>query len=138
MVTADTIALLLFSSVASIFTLLAEVAVAGMSIKQWFWIRVIFNPLRFAGARFLGMLTDSLRRSILGKSHNPFLKVVADTLALWLYNLPLYIASGIIMGATRRQITISSSMQFLDTLCTGWLYGIILDRVRAYFKTRSK
>lgn len=132
-VSADTVALILFALCAGALTLLYEVVIAGLALGQWAGIRILYNALRFAGARICGKLTDKVRQHLLGTSRSRFRKAIADTIALSLYQLPIYVVSALIMGASIRQIAITSTIYLGDNVLLGWLYGVILDWVRRRF-----
>jgi len=133
---ADTIALFLFSVCAGIPTLFYEILIAKLTLEQWAGVRIFYNILRFAGAYFCAKLTDKIRRRLPGHSNSRFQKAVADTIALSLYQFPIYIISALIMGAKFRQIAIMSTVRLVDTIMLGWLYGIFLDWARSRFADR--
>ncbi len=102
-------------------------ALVGLTLRQWFGIRILYAALRFAGARLCGKLTDSIRERLLGTSRQRFRKALADAIALSLYQIPLYIVSALVMGARFRQVAITSSIYLVENALLGWLYGVILD-----------
>ncbi|OGI81335.1 hypothetical protein A3I25_02410 [Candidatus Nomurabacteria bacterium RIFCSPLOWO2_02_FULL_42_17] len=135
MVTTDTIALILFSICTGATTLFYEVVVADINIEQWLGIRLLFGIPRFALARLCGKLTDWIRLQLFGISQNRFQKAIADTTALCLYSIPLYIMSVLIIGISVQQIKIMSIIYFADIIIFGWSYGMILDWIRTRFIT---
>ena len=137
LVAADTIALLIFTVISGLPALFYELLLVGFTLGQWAIIRLLYNTLRFAGARLCGKLTDLIRRRLAGSSSSYFRKGAADTVSLLLYQLPLYLLSALIVGANVRQMAIALAMYLFDSILLGWLYGAILDRVRLYFAARA-
>ena len=130
-ITTDTIALVIFSICASGgLTVLYELLIIDMTKGQWLVFRVLYNILKFSGAYFCVKITDWMRLRILKTSQNRFHKAIADTISISIYQIPLYIMSGLIMGINIIQLLIVSSIYLVDNMILGWLYGVILDWTR--------
>ena len=127
----DTGALVLFGIVMGITTVIYEIWLVSMTTRQWVLIRILYNILRFVGARLCGKITDRTRCYILKGSKSKFKKGLADGIALSFYQMPIYIFSALVAGAGAKQIAIVVSLYVLDNLVSGWLYGLILDWMRA-------
>lgn len=138
-VAADTIALAIYSAIVGIgTTLLYERALAGFTWEQWAALRVVYNVLRFGGARLCGKLTNWVRWRIGGDNPNRWRKAVADGCALAVYQEPIYIVSALLVGVTWQQIALTAPIYILDSILFGWVYGIILDSVRKRFPERKE
>lgn len=129
-VAADTIALFLYSASGAVLTIVYEVFFLKLSGKQWAGIRVVFNVLRFIGARLCGKITDQVRARLQGDSKHPFRLAIAGAISLSLYQLPVYALSARVCGAEFGQIKKAVVVYFLDNLVFGWMYILILDWVR--------
>jgi len=130
-VAVDTLALALFSvTVGLITTFVIERYILGFSLMQWGVIRLVYNPLRFGAAPLLRVLTDRIRTRIGGHNPTRLRKVVADSVALAVYQPFVYMVSALLVGATFKQIGTAIPIYIAESFLTGWLYGVILDCVR--------
>ncbi len=118
----DTLALLIYGVVGGIVPFFFENIILGLSVKQWAGIRILYLS-RYIGGYICGRMADFFRRH--------FCRIVADIIALCIYELPIYIASALIVRASFRQIFLGSVIQIISNAIFGWLYGFILDRMRA-------
>ena len=126
--------MLIFSAISFPLTLLYQVTIAGASTEQWLYMKLIYLPLRFAGAYFLGCLIDQIRVRLSAQG-NPVRRAIADALSLSLYQVPLYCLSAIIVGISWYAMAITSVLWILDNIFLGWLYGYILNQTRKYLYT---
>ena len=128
----DIIAMLIFSVFSCFTTLLYEVAAAGISVEQWLGIKIIYIPLRFAGAYILGSLIDKVRLK-LARDNRFIHKALADAISLSIYQIPIYLLSAAVMRVSWQPILITVALYILDNILFGWLYGYLLNQVRKYF-----
>ena len=128
----DIIAMLIFSVFSCFTTILYEVVAAGISVEQWLGIKIIYIPLRFAGAYILGSLIDRVRLK-LARDNSFIHKALADAISLSIYQIPIYLLSATVMRVAWQPVLITMALYILDNLLFGWLYGYILNQVRKYF-----
>jgi len=126
-ITADTLALAVFSLLTGIFGLLFERLVVNLSLVQMAGIRFSYNLLKYLFAEGCAQIADALRARLMGNSKHPFRRALADGLALSGYQIPIYIACSLVVGAKIGQIAMVSSFYIINNLALGWLYGIILN-----------
>jgi len=99
-ITVDTIAFAIFSLLTSVgLTTIYELLVLKMDNDDWFLFRIIYNILKFSGAYFCAELTDIIRKKIQKNPNNLSQKITADTLAVSIYQLPIYNITGYFEGA---------------------------------------
>jgi hypothetical protein len=85
---ADTLALLVFSTLAALFT---EIVIAGLSLSQSAHARVIAVPVIIVTARPYGVYRDWVLRLWLADGSGQRLRrAVADTAAFLSFQLPIY------------------------------------------------
>lgn len=135
-ITADTLALAVFSLLTGIFGLLFERLVVNLSLVQMAGIRFSYNLLKYLFAEGCAQIADALRAKLMGNSKHPFRRALADGLALSGYQIPIYITCSLVMGAKIGQIAMVSGFYVVNNLALGWLYGILLNWVRARFSVR--
>jgi hypothetical protein len=135
----DTVAMVLFSVIGGVLTIGYEVGLLGLTGQQWLAIRLLYNPARFIGARLCGKLTNWIRFHLAAESPNWWQKAVSDTIAVSVYQIPIYVLSALIAQVEPGIIGIAVLMYLLENICIGWLYGVILDWVRklAYVRVAS-
>lgn len=126
---------LILSSAPSVFTVGFEYAILGLSAEQIFKFRVMYNIAKYTLSPLAGVITDRVRRRFPGGRSGFISKSVRDGLALSLYQIPLYTASATVFGVGLSQIAIMWAwFGMSDFLIGRFLYGAVLDWVRARFK----
>lgn len=135
-ITADTLALAIFSLITGIIGLLFERLVADLSLAQMAGIRFSYNLLKYVFAEGCAQIADALRLRLMGNFGHPFRRALADGLALSGYQIPIYVACSFVMKADFRQITMVSGFYLANNMALGWLYGLILNLVRARLSVR--
>ncbi len=126
--TADTLALLVFSTVGALFT---EIVIAGLSPGQSAHARLTAIPVILATARPYGLYRDRLMRGLrAGDAATRLRRTAADTLAFLSFQLPIYWTILALAGASLRQIAVSSVAATALILVSGRPYGILLDLCR--------
>lgn len=134
---ADTIALVVYSVTTGVLSWLYEVSLLDYTASQWVGVRVLFNLLRYPGARLCGRLTDILRRRLGGESSHPIRRSVAASIALSVYQLPLYGLSAFIVRVPGRQIVTILAIYLAQNTLLGWWYSVILDWFRRRLVRKS-
>ena len=125
---ADTLALLVFSTLAALFT---EIVIAGLSLSQSAHARVIAVPVIIVTARPYGVYRDWVLRRFLAEAAGQRLRrVVADTTAFLSFQLPIYWMILALAGANLRQIAVSSAGAIAAICISGRPYGVLLDLFR--------
>ena len=125
---ADTVALLCFFTLTGV---LNERFVAGMDWPEVARARAIGAPLMVLTARPYGIWRDWLLGRFAGATRTS--RLAWDSLALMVFQVPLY---GLILwagGATGRQILIGCLGAAVIMLASGRPYGLWLDFVRSHF-----
>jgi hypothetical protein len=125
---ADTIALIVFSTVAALFT---EIVVAGLSPSQSVHARLTAIPVILVTARPYGLYRDRLLRRLgAGEDATRLRRTGADTLAFLSFQLPVYWAILTVAGASLQQIAASSVAATVLIIVSGRPYGIVLELSR--------
>ena len=128
---ADTLALLVFSSLGAFFT---EVVIAGLSVNQSAHARLVSVPVIIVTARPYGAYRDWVlrifRTDVAGQRR---LRVVADTAAFLSFQLPVYWMILVLAGADLGQIAVSSTGATVAIVVSGRPYGVLLDLCRRLF-----
>ena len=135
-ITADTLALAIFSALTGAFGLLFERYVASLSLVQMAGIRLGYNILKYLFAEFCAQIADNLRTRLMGNSKHQFRRALADGLALSGYQLPLYIGCALVAQAETRQMAEMVAFYLANNMAFGWLYGLALNWVRTRFSVR--
>lgn len=141
MVNAETIALAIFSVATFLLPLMWEMVVAKTTITQSGGMRGFTATnliVRYLFARFLGKLADWLQRVVPGTAKSGIMRSLANGLAVWLYQLPMYLVGAVAMGFSVRQVILVQGILLLESPLVGWLYRAILDRVRARVAAREE
>ena len=135
-VTADTLALAIFSLLTGIFGLLFERYAVNLTLVQMAGIRFFYNLLKYLFAEGCAQIADALRAKLMGNSKHPFRRALADGLALSGYQIPIYLACCLVAGAKFGQVATVCVFYLFNNLALGWLYGMILNWVRTRFSVR--
>ena len=126
--TADTLALLVFSTVGALFT---EIVIAGLSPSQSAHARLTAIPVILATARPYGLYRDGvMRRLRAGETATRVRRTAADTLAFLSFQLPIYWTILAFAGASLRQVAVSSVAATALIIVSGRPYGLLLDLCR--------
>jgi hypothetical protein len=136
-ITADTLALIIFSVATGALGIMFERWVAGLSWVQMGGIRLAYNLLKYALGGICGRIADWLRKLLMGSSKHPFRSALADGLALSVYQIPLYVACALLAQASPKKVAVMVAFYSVNNLVLGWLYGAILNRVRTWFSVRN-
>ena len=136
-ITADTLALAIFSFLTGIFGLLFERYVASLSLVQMAGIRLGYNFLKYVFAEVCAQIADSLRKRLMGNSNHPFRRALADGLALSAYQLPIYLGCALVAQAEVRQMATMTAFYLANNMAFGWLYGLILNWTRRWFAVQN-
>jgi len=113
-----------------IIVFLIEVLAVGISFDSWLYIRIAYNIVYFDNSALCIRFTDYLRLKFQGNSIHPFRRVVADTLSLAAYKIPLFASIALLFNLDGEKILWACFFDVGEIILTGWLYGIILDWVR--------
>lgn len=124
---ADTLALVLFSTVAGLFT---EIFVAGLSLRQSGQARLTAIPVILVTALPYGVYRDAVLRALGATKRRRARRVLADTAALMTFQLPLYWGILLIAGADLGQIAAASAAAVVVLAISGRPYGLLLDLCR--------
>lgn len=127
---ADTIALIIYSLTTGVLSWIYEVSLFNYTAGQWLGVRLLFNGLRYPGARLCGKLTDQVRKKLGGESSHPIRRSIASSISLSLYQLPIYGASALIMGVPLKQVVTIMAIYGAQNILLGWWYSLILDWMR--------
>jgi len=128
---ADTLALLVFSTLAALFT---EIVIAGLSLNQSAHARVVAVPVIIVTARPYGVYRDWVLRLFGADGAGERLRrVIADTAAFLSFQLPIYWMILAFAGASPRQIAVSSAGAIAAICISGRPYGVLLDLFRRLF-----
>jgi hypothetical protein len=134
--TADTIALLVYSTFAALFT---EIAIAGLSVSQSMHARLTAIPVIIVTARPYGLYRDRVMRRLgADEGATRLRRTGADTLAFLSFQLPIYWAILTFAGASLRQIAASSVAATVAILVSGRPYGILLELCRRLMRVPTR
>ena len=121
---ADTFALLVFFTVCGVVT---ERFVGGMEWDEVARSRLVGAPLMVLTARPYGLWRDAVLRALPGPL------IVRDTLALLVFQVPIYATIVWSSGADGGEIARATGSATLGMLVLGRPYGLWLDWVRERF-----
>jgi L-alanine exporter len=127
---ADTSALILFSTVAALFT---EVVIAGMTLAQSAQARAAAVPAMLLTARPYGIFRDWVFRASGAAEGGEVRRAVADIGAFVVFQVPVYVAILLLAGATPRQMATACGTAAVILAVSGRPYGLLLDFVRRLF-----
>ena len=126
---ADTTAMLVFSTVAGMFT---EIVVAGLSVQQSLYARLTALPIILITGRPYGRYRDWICRCCRAEE-GVARRLIADTTALISFQLPLYWITLAAVGATLWQIAAASVTAIVILSVSGRPFGAMLDLFRRLF-----
>lgn len=110
--------------------LIVDVGVVNFSLRNWLILRVFLNTILFLAAYFCGWLSDKMRPNVLPDSRYTISMAWTDALALWLYQIPVYVILALYLGGSWDLIGYASLVYFITTCATGWVYGQTLNWTR--------
>lgn len=140
LVAADTIALFICHGLTFFLPPMWELLLAGTSFKQSVGMRgfslvnTVLRNLLFGG--LVGQLSDWLERVTPKAKTNAFMGAVANGLAVWLYQLPMYLVGAQLMGFTGKQMLLVQVPLFLESPLVGLLFKKIKELMRKFFHAR--
>ena len=132
--TADGIVFLLYTVYTGWILVVYEWHFCDLVVGQVAMLRMMSGvPRTLLGFLFCGALEETIRRRIKGETPSLVRSTVAATLALCLFQLPIYITSALIMHLGVEQILITCGIYIAIDIVFGWSYAILLDRMRRQF-----
>ncbi len=141
MVAADTLAMVLFSILTFFIASFWEMTLAGLTLKESAMMRgaggAVTVPARYLLARFQGMLADFCERNVPMAKESVVMKAVANGLAVWTYQVPLYLTGALIVGISWKQVLIVQCIFLIESPFVGYIYRKILDKTRARLASQS-
>ena len=135
-ITADTLAMVLYLLATGIFGFLFERSVVGLLVWQMGGIWIL-GLGKYPLAELCAQLTGKLRILLMGNSRHPFRRALSAGLALSVYQVPLYVGSALCVRVSLSKVSAMAAFCLACNLIFGWLYGFILDWVRARFAVYS-
>ncbi len=120
------VASIIYGMITAFLTIFYEIFIADLGFMEYGFTKLIYLPCRYIIFTFvLDYLMDYFR------SMMP--KLIADPIALSIYQIPIYIIAAMIMGVSNHTIALIAAIYIADNFAFGWLYGYILDRTRKFF-----
>lgn len=126
----EAVPLIIFSIPAALPTLCYEFLLSGLAIERMGLVRIIYGAIRLLGAPYCNRWTDAARIRLSGMSRSRFCGALADAVALSTYQVPLYIAVALPLGAAPRQVVFACGLAVIGDFCFGWFYRWMRNRVR--------
>ncbi len=131
---ADTSALILFSTVAALFT---EVVIAGMTLAQSAQARVAAVPAMLLTARPYGIFRDWMFEVSGAAQGGEVRRALADIVSFVAFQVPVYVVILLFAGATARQMATASGTAAVILAVSGRPYGLLLEFMRRLFGVRD-
>ncbi len=131
---ADTSALILFSTVAALFT---EVVIAGMTLAQSAQARVAAVPAMLLTARPYGIFRDWMFEVSGAAQGGEVRRAVADIVSFMAFQVPVYVAILLFAGATARQMATACGTAAVILAVSGRPYGLPVEFMRRLFGVRD-
>lgn len=128
----DTAAMLIFFTAVAMFT---EIVIAGLTLQQSLAARAATVPVVLATGRAYGIWRDLLFAKVGSLVHRRGGKLIADTAAFVTFNVPVYIAVLVLVGARPNQMVLAVGSAIIGMIVTSRPYGIFLDAFRRAFGT---
>lgn len=128
-------AVIAYSMLTGPLTVFYDLQLVGLSWSQWLGVRLLIAVLRDAPGYIMGKHADKLRVRLKAQQSR-LRKIVADTMTLVAYQVPLNLLGAWIMGANGIQLVTVLIAYFLHNLLLGWVYSFIRDKFREWFLER--
>ncbi len=130
---ADTLAMIIFSTVVGMFI---EIVISGMTLRQSVLTRLIATVVNIFTGGLNGLFRDWMFRAFgtTPKTARWFTRAVLDTLAFFLFQMPLYAGILYTSGASLQQIVIACGTASVSIAPLGYPYGFFLDLLRKLFR----
>jgi hypothetical protein len=109
-----------------------------LALERVFWLRMMSGTPRVFLGPLCGMIKDAANKRLFGGASGFWRDAAAGTTALFVFQLPFYIASALIMRVGIRQVVITCALYIANDILFGWLYVSILDQMRARFRVRAE
>jgi hypothetical protein len=120
----DTVAFIPYGILGGILPYFVERKILHLTGWQWCWLHLLYL-LRYPIARACGKMRNHFRL------HHR--KSVANVLALYVIELPLYLLCALAVSANFNQILCGLAIQIVNNGILSNLFGLILDKTREYF-----
>ncbi|MEL7216127.1 MAG: L-alanine exporter AlaE [Pseudomonadota bacterium] len=131
--TADTLALLIFSTLGAGFT---ELVLAGMAWDEVLVARLVAVPVIVITARPYGLYRDWVFGLWTGAGR--FGRLLLDTVAFLTFQMPVYATILALAGADLGQIIIAVSGAIVVISVSGRPYGVLLEAVRRWMRVSPR
>lgn len=131
--TADSVTFLLYTAYTGWIIIAYERYVCDLLIEQVALLRLMSGVPRALLAFLCGAMEEAIRKRIRGNAQGFWRRVVSGTMALCLFQLPIYIASALIMRVGAEQILITCGIYIAIDILFGWSYSVLLDCMRGWF-----
>lgn len=134
MLIADGISFLLYTVYTGWILVGYEKYLCDLTVEQVALLRLMSGvPRAVLGFLFCGALEEAIKHRIRGDAQSFVRRAAAGTLALCLFQLPIYAASALIMRIDAEQILITCGIYIAIDIMFGWSYVAVLERMRRWF-----
>lgn len=125
---ADFAAMSLYGIWAGTVSLVLEIHYSKVTLLQWAGTRFFYLICKIGLAHHYGAkLTRFLQKIVGGDKEHWFLRSVAASLSMAIYQQSLYIPSALVTGAGMKKTLFAAKFYFIEALFLGWVYGLTLD-----------
>jgi hypothetical protein len=132
---ADTFAMITLSTVCG---MVIEIFVSGMTLGQSAQARLAAVPVNLLTARPYGMFRDWLFQMTKADIGGEVRKILVDTLAFIVFQVPLYATILWFSGANTRQIAAACGSVTIVSAFIGRPYGMLLELFRWLFGVKKE
>lgn len=133
-VIADGVTFALFTLCTGWIIFMYEWYLCDWAVEQVVLLRIMSGTPRVILGPVCGTMKDAVRERLFGDASGFWREAAAGTIALFVFQLPFYIASAFIMRAGIRQIVITCALYLTGDIAFGWGYAKLLDRMRRFFR----
>ena len=130
---ADSVAFLLYTVYTGWILVVYEKYLCDLAIEQVVVLRLMSGVPRTLLGFFCGVMEEAIRKRIRGDVHGFMRRAAAGTLALCFFQLPIYVASALILRAPMEQILVTCGIYIAIDIVFGWSYAVLLERMRGRF-----
>lgn len=128
----DTIATVAFFTLIATFS---ELVIVGMEPAQVLLARAIMVPVMVLTARPYGLWRDLILRR--APKTSPVGYIIVDSIAFLTFQVPVYVGTLLIAGATVNEIALATASATAFMLVVGRPFGVFLDAVRRWAGTAA-
>lgn len=128
----DTIATIVFFTLVATFS---ELVVVGMEPGQVLTARAIMIPVMVLTGRPYGLWRDWVMTR--APTVNPVGRLAVDTIAFLTFQVPIYVSTLAVAGATAGEVALATASATLFMVLVGRPFGVFLDMIRRWAGTEQ-